>query len=1012
MPLQYSLFGQKNKLLFGKNDIHKHDPLSTSIQLSNEHWTLAAYPVEGWGTASAGELRWFWFIGLLIVSLFTGLGYSLLRQNRYLKEDISLQSHALQDAMNNSRETEKLRKLTETKLVKSEERYRTFIEQIDEGVFRIEFNEPVDTSLPLEEQAHAIIEGGIIAECNNAFLSIHGLSSPEVIVGCRISEFYQNTNNDELVENTISFIQSEYSASSLEFELRISDDSMQYFLMNSVGVIKNGKLHRIWVTETDITSRKQLEEDFLARKNKLDLALGGAKLSIWDWDLRSDRITYDSYWLDKLGYDHTEFQAEYDSWIGLVHPEDRPRVSELMEKHKSGRLLIYESRHRLRTKNHTYIWVLDRGMIVEKDEEGHPIKSAGTHLEITDQVLTEKRLIETNDLLNSALESSPFPIAIIDLEYIVMSWNPAAEELFGYSAEDIIGKHYPLVDPERQNEFQRHVQQVADKRQTISYHTTRIKSSREKVLVEINASPFFNSEGKIRGIMFIFQDLTTKKEQEAYMRLLSSALNAAADGVIIADRLGEIQWVNPAVTTMTGYRSDELIGENTSILKSGEHDKEFYEDMWGTILSGESWQNEVTNRRKDGSSYINLINITPVTDESGWITHFIAIASDVTERKQLQEELFQSQKLEAIGQLAAGIAHDFNNLLTIINGYSSILSAKAPEGSKEKTQLQSVHEAGEKAADLTRQLLAFSRKQRMETEVFNINEIIMNLSKMLQRLIGEDVSLETSLFPDIGMVKVDRGQIEQALINLSLNARDAMPQGGTILISTDEAVIPDTHSLDGFNLSAATYCRIQVTDTGCGIEQDALTKIFQPFYTTKEEGKGTGLGLSTVYGIIEQSGGDIIVNSSPDVGTTFEIYLPYTQEKEEPESKPENMLNDLRGSGSILVVDDEETVRVYLATVLEDYGFDVYTASAPPEAIETIQNAPRPLSLIITDIVMPQMNGIEFGEQIQKDVPVLFISGYTDGALAERVGELPQEHFLRKPFSVQTLLEKVQGFMN
>jgi signal transduction histidine kinase/DNA-binding response OmpR family regulator len=390
-----------------------------------------------------------------------------------------------------------------------------------------------------------------------------------------------------------------------------------------------------------------------------------------------------------------------------------------------------------------------------------------------------------------------------------------------------------------------------------------------------------------------------------------------------------------------------------------------------------------------------------------------ALRREIAERSALEEQLRHSQKLEAIGQLAGGVAHDFNNLLMVINGYSQILVGKT-EGTV-REQLEEILRAGERAAGLTQQLLAFSRKQVLQPRLIDLNRHVLNLQKMLQRLIGEDVALEARLADALGAVEADPGQIEQVIINLAVNARDAMPVGGHLLLETGNLTVAEA-AAQQHDLRPGAYVSLAVADTGCGIPPDVLEHIFEPFFTTKTEGKGTGLGLSMVYGIIKQSGGHIGVQSLPGQGTRFTIYLPQASEGPAPGPEPATVEPPRGGSETVLVVEDEAPVRRLAAGILAERGYRVIQAASADEALRLLGDAPAgAIRLVLTDVVMPGMNGLELSQRLAVKYPALrtiFMSGYTDHSLLHSGVLSPEEPFLHKPFTPSQLAEKVRSVLD
>src|SRR5262249_6414474 len=406
--------------------------------------------------------------------------------------------------------------------------------------------------------------------------------------------------------------------------------------------------------------------------------------------------------------------------------------------------------------------------------------------------------------------------------------------------------------------------------------------------------------------------------------------------------------------------------------------------------------------------------IVLVHDQTGRLVAIEGIARDITERKHLEEQLRQSQKMEAIGQLAGGVAHDFNNLLTAILGYSDLLLSQLNPSDSLCTDIEEIKRAGERASSLTKQLLAFSRKQILQPRVLELNETVADTDKMLQRLIGEDIELVISLDPALGRVKADPGQIEQILLNLAVNARDAMPEGGKLTIETANVDLDQAYARDHVAVQAGPYVMLAVSDTGCGMSSEVQAQIFEPFFTTKDQGKGTGLGLSTVYGIVKQSGGHIEVKSELGRGTSFQIYLPAVAEPADPLSKLRAGPPIVRGTETILLVEADALVRNLAREILTALGYRVLAATDGFEALRVQAQEQGPIHLLVTDVLMPHMNGPQLAKRLQQvlpDIGVLFLSGYTADA-AVRQGLRAEAAFLQKPFSPDALARKTRDVLD
>ena len=483
------------------------------------------------------------------------------------------------------------------------------------------------------------------------------------------------------------------------------------------------------------------------------------------------------------------------------------------------------------------------------------------------------------------------------------------------------------------------------------------------------------------------------------------------------DREGHFTYLSPGLELITGYRAEDLLGLHFSPFIFPE-DLAAVEANFKKALSGlaEPIEFRILGKNK---KVLHLRNFAQLLEENHRPLGVIGVFSDITAQKTLHDQLHQAQKMESVGRLAGGVAHDFNNILTVIIGYCEMLAEDEKSNPGPLAMVKSIKSAAERAASLTRQLLVFSRKQIFQPTRLNINGLIKNLEKMLHRLIGEHITLKTHLAEEIHDIKTDAAQLEQVLMNLAVNARDAMPRGGTLLIETTNTYLDESYRRKYSEVIPGHYVMLAISDTGCGMDEKTRENIFEPFFTTKEAGKGTGLGLSTVYGIVKQSGGHICFYSEVDTGTTFKIYFP-ADNREMAEDKTKKMespdLRSLEGHESLLVVEDQEDLREMIVESLRLYGYHVQAAQDGTEALELCQRhspapANQPFAMLITDVVMPQMNGKELADKIVLQYPgikILYISGYTEQAIVEHNILLEGLSFLPKPFSPSSLAEKVR----
>ena len=628
-------------------------------------------------------------------------------------------------------------------------------------------------------------------------------------------------------------------------------------------------------------------------------------------------------------------------------------------------------------------------------------------LDITDRKTAEAQL----HLQAAALSSAANSIVISDKAGRILWANPAFTVLTGYSLEEVLGQTFAIFNSGKHpRSFFEHLWETVLNGEVWHGEVTNRRKDGTIYTEEQTVTPVRNENDEITHFVTIQQDITERKRTEAEHVRLITAIEQLAEAVVITDTNGTIEYVNPAFTHISGYSRDDVIGQNPRVLKSGKQDAAMYKQLWETILKGQPWHGELINKRKDGTLYTEEQAIAPVRDSRGEVAHFVAIKQDVTERKSLEGQLHQAQKMESVGRLAGGVAHDFNNLLSVIIGYSDVLAGQPGLDSRALKQIEEIKKAGDRAAALTRQLLAFSRQQVLEPKIVNLNSIIVETEKMLRRLIGEDIEFRTKLSAEIGSVKVDPGQVEQILMNLVVNARDAMPGGGKVLIETHELELDEEYARHHAPCTPGWYVVLTVTDTGVGMDQSVLAHIFEPFFTTKEVGKGTGLGLSTVYGIVKQSGGYVWAYCEPGQGSAFKIYLPRVDQPVRPAEVSDFSPEDYNGSETVLVVEDDESVRDLICNILGQSGYTVLQAETAAHAIEIARQNPS-IELVLTDVVMPEMNGPEMAkklEEMKPGVKVIFMSGYA-GTFAAARGLLTEgTPLLQKPFSKNTLLKKLR----
>jgi len=528
---------------------------------------------------------------------------------------------------------------------------------------------------------------------------------------------------------------------------------------------------------------------------------------------------------------------------------------------------------------------------------------------------------------------------------------------------------------------------------------------------EASISKFQAGDERIMTVRL--RDVSERVLAERGVRELAAIVESSADAIIGEDLRGVITSWNTGAEKMYGYTAVEAVGRDARFLLPPKLSDEVSVNV-GKAVQGISSTGETVRKRKDGKAINVTLTVSPIRDKRGNVVGASTVAHDVTERKQLEEQLRRSQKMEAIGRLAGGVAHDFNNLLSVIVGYTYLIQSNVEPGNPMASAAEQVMSAAEKAGALTRQLLAFSRRQVLQPEVIDVNDVVYGMEKMLPRLIGEDIDLRTIRTPGLKSIKADPGQLEQVIMNLVVNARDAMPNGGKLTLESANVVL-DEENARHHDVPPGEYIMLAVSDTGQGMDAQTRAHMFEPFFTTKEDGKGTGLGLATVYGIVNQSNGHIWVYSEQGQGTIFKIYFPAVSAVAEKSAISRAPELSFCGTERILVVEDETSLRALIVQVLKGKGYKVLSAENGTAALKVAEQTTEPFDLLLTDVVMPGMRGQELANHILRrfpEMPVVYMSGYTDNALMHSGSLSEGTNFLQKPFTPDVVLRKVREVLD
>jgi PAS domain S-box-containing protein len=634
----------------------------------------------------------------------------------------------------------------------------------------------------------------------------------------------------------------------------------------------------------------------------------------------------------------------------------------------------------------------------------------GTAFDITKRKEIEEKSLENQQTFQRLFQYHSVKQLIVDPETLnVIDANSAACEFYGYYPDEFKKVNYRNISLTREETLQKNINDILKNK--LNFFITKHKNADGFVVdVEIYTS-VIKIKGKkiIHGMIF---DITTKMRMQKLNTILSRSVEQSPVSVVITDNYGSIVYVNPIFNKVTGYASDEVLGKNPCILKSGKHDNDFYKNLWDTIVSGRVWQGQIINKKKTGEEFIEEAKIAPVFDLNGEISHYVGVKLDITKKLELENEYHQMKKTETIGRLVGGIAHDFNNMLTIIQNNTEIALKYADKKSHVYNSLKEIKDTAMKSSSLVAQLLTYARKQQVNKIIIDINDFIENNIKIIKKLIKENVKIIWKPCKNIWKIKIDSLQLHQIIMNLCLNSADAINCHGEITINAKNLTVDEEHSKK-FQFKQKEYVVLEIADNGNGIEEENLKYIFEPYYTTKDKNKGTGLGLATVAGIIEQNNCFIDVQSKVGEGTTFTIYFPRTNEINRP--KDETKIKDnifCYGNGeTILITEDEDAILKTTKYILEEFNYKVYTANSPLKALEIVENNDTDIQLLITDVVMPYMNGKELAEKISRkisNIKVIYVSGYPENIIANNGILFEKINFIQKPFTTKKLLSTIK----
>ncbi|MFH1058653.1 MAG: PAS domain S-box protein [Pseudomonadota bacterium] len=761
----------------------------------------------------------------------------------------------------------------------------------------------------------------------------------------------------------------------------------------------------------DITARKQMQQALELSEEKFAKAFRSSPVWMLLGTSDEDRLVeVNEAFLQATGFDRAEVLGRTGLELGLwVEPAERQAGLETLRR--QGRLRGREVRRR--TKDGAVLVML---WFAEVIDLGGAQMMLSIYLDISERQKAEAALQQSQERYRRMLEVSPDPIMVYDLAGRVTYANPAFCETFGWSLEEMLGREAPYVPETEKRQVEAAIASIASGRKIIAFDTQRLTKDGRLLSIQLSASCFHDAAGRPQGNLVILRDVTRHnqavealRESEEKYRLVVENANAA----IFIGQDWRIKFPNPSLMDLTGYSRSELASQ-PYLSMVHEQDRELVRAMHERVFAGHNVAETRPFRiiRKNGEMRWATASSVPIVWDGQAAS--LSFVHDVTAHKQMEQQLLQAQKMEAIGRLAGGVAHDFNNLLLIIRGHSDLAAKFAGDDPRLRAQIAKIGAAGERGARLVKQLLTLSSHRAQEKGRVELNAVVQGLGELLHPLIPGNVALSISLAEHLEPALGDAAQIEQIIRNLVVNALDAMPEGGRLIIETCAKEVGPDHISQFMDLKPGRYALISVSDTGCGMDAETLGHIFEPFYTTKEAGKGTGLGLAVVYSTIKKLGGGLGVYSEPGQGTVFNVYLPPAGEAPPTEPPLPPPAARLGGSETILLAEDDPDVRDLIAESLSLSGYRVLEAADGHQAVELANVQPGPLDLVICDMVMPGLSGPQLVEQISAlhpEAQVLFISGYTEAALPPSCLGQTGAGFLQKPFSIAELELKIREIL-
>ncbi len=971
------------EVVWGDPSLFSMEPALARVEIPDGYWEIAAAPAGGWMTPSHRRLLlYFRLTWALIGMLVAGLTYLVIARQARLNDGVMRRTTELFTTNTDLAQEAEMHRHTQVELSAATERFRLLYDNAPVGLLKTR------------------ISDGAIIETNLRQAQLFGYDDVEEFKrDFRAAESYVDPTDRERL---LAELQRTGYMHDFEAQHARRDGSLVWVRgtvrLNEADQTIDGYVADVTHEKANAQALKESEERF---KSFFENSTIGLYRTTPDGRI----LLANPEMLEMWGL--ASIEGAMSSGIDSVCSEaGYPRDQFLKTIERDGAVIGYETPWTLADGSVRYLRESARAV---RDADGKTLYIEGAVEDISERTLAETALVDSENRYRNLVENMDEIVFALDASGDFTFISPTVERFSGAPPERFVGRHFSeFVHPDDLSGLTDSMERALNGHP--ESHEFRVLHADGRAL-HVHASGYPLVQGKRTiGLSGIMADITERRESEQSLQRLSTAIDQTGEAVVITGADGDIVYVNPAFENITGYSREEIVGEQLAILDGGEQDNAHVREMWEAVEAGQTWQGRISNRRKDGELLEEDVTVSPVRDAEGRIVNYVRVSHDTTQQTAMDNRLRQGQKMEAIGRLASGVAHDFNNLLTVITNCAELMESDVRESERSMALLSEISGAANRAAELTGRLLTFGKKADIRPSLTDLSEVVRETARLLRRVLTETIDLRMAPDPEVSPVMADRGQIEQILLNLATNARDAMPDGGTLAIETRNVSFTKRSSNRPVDLAPGEYVSLTTTDTGAGMDEETAARIFEPFFSTKGD-SGTGLGLATVYGIVTQHGGHIWCESRLGRGTTFSICLPAAEDRPAA-PEPTQAAEVVGGTEVILVVEDEPAILTVASKLLEHHGYTVLQAVSGEKALEVAASHDGRIHLLLTDVVMPDRSGPELATLLlesRPDIAVVYTSGYADDLISDHGLLKPGISFLHKPYNLHELLGMIRS---